>query len=647
MCGICGVYNARSGQPVATRLIECMMDVLAHRGPDDQGLYLEQALGLGFRRLSIVDLASGQQPVTNETGTIQLVFNGEIWNYRELRRELQARGHRMRAQSDAEVIVHAYEEDGPACLARLHGMFALALWDASRQRLLLARDRVGKKPLYYTRVGGDLLFASEIKALFCNPRVPRQLDLQALSDFLSIRYVPGPATIFKDIYKLQPGHWLLCERGTWREECYWDFAFEPLKQDQSLPLATRLQEIRQHVQRAVAERLIGDAWPGAFLSGGVDSSIIVGLMSQLSAHPIQTFAVGFDTPGYSELPYARLVAERFHTEHHELVLSSAELPAYWPLLTWHRDEPVSEPSDLGVYLISRLARRHVKTVLSGEGGDELFAGYPKYAMDGLAGIYQFLPAMLRQGMITPLAERLPYRMRKLRLAARTLSEPAPQRWVNWFGIFPEPLKEQLLTPQLKAQVDLNASRLFQRWLDQHPQRDDLSRMLYLDTKIWLPDNLLMKADKMGMAASLEARLPLLDEHLVAYAASIPSHLKVHNWQTKWILKQAFADLLPRPILTRRKMGFNVPTGTWFREGQRAFLSNLLLSEQARSRDLFNASFVEHLLRAHLDGRSNYQAQLFTLASLEIWLRVFIDPPSLVSPYRAAEGLEQEYAINPN
>lgn len=631
MCGICGIYNRQSEKPVERELLGRMIHWLEHRGPDAQGVYLEQTLGLGFRRLSIVDIVGGQQPISNETGTIHLICNGEIWNYRALQQELQARGHHFRTQSDVEVIVHAYEEYGTACFEHLQGMFALAIWDSPRQRLLLARDRVGKKPLYYTNIGGDILFASEIKALFCDARVPRQVDLQSLSDFLSVRYVPGPATMFKDIYKVQPGYWQSYERGTWRSECYWDFSFEPLAQHQILSLDTYLHGIRQHVWRAVEERLMGDVPLGAFLSGGVDSSIIVGIMSQFSAHPVKTFAVGFDTPGYSELSYARAVAEHFGTEHHALMISSAELPLYWPLLTWHRDEPVSEPSDLGVYLIAQIARQHVKVVLSGEGGDELFAGYPKYAADALAQYYERLPAVLRYQLIAPLVEHLPYQMRRFTHAARVLAAPAPQRWLDWFGIFPSVLKEQLLTSQYQSQVDLNAGRLFQRWLDLHPQRDDLSRMLYLDTKIWLPDNLLMKNDKMTMAASLEARMPLLDEDLIAYAASIPSQFKVRGWQTKWVLKQAFADFLPRPILTRKKMGFNVPTGTWFRTGQRDYLCGLLLSERMRSRDLFNSAYVEHLLRAHLDGRHNYQAQLFTLASLELWFRVFIDPPSLAAP----------------
>ncbi len=603
-----------------------MAHTLEHRGPDEQGMYLKEEIGLGFRRLSMLDLATGQQPVSNEAGDIWLVFNGEIWNYRTLRAELMARGHVFRSQGDSEVIVHTYEEYGEAGLTRLHGMFALAIWDGRDRRLLLARDRVGKKPLYYTRVGGDLLFASEIKALFCDPRVVRRVDLQALADFLSVRYVPGPATLFADIYKVQPGHWLLYEEGRVREGCYWDFTFSPLEMRQPCSTSTYLAGIREHIHRSVEERMLSDVPVGALLSGGVDSSIVVGLMSQVKTQPVRTFAVGFDVPGFSELPYARLVAGHFGTVHHELMLTGDELTRVWPLLTWHRDEPVSEPSDLGVYLISRLARQYVKAVLSGEGGDELFAGYPKYLVDGLARYYHLLPSALRHQLITPLLERLPYSARKLKTAARALAEQPARRWMNWFGVFHAPLKERLLTSSIQAQVDMNAARIFQCWLDQHPQRDNLSRMLYLDTKIWLPDNLLMKSDKMTMAASLEARLPLLDEHLIAYAANIPSHLKIRGWQTKYILKRAYADFLPAEILRRKKMGFNVPTGAWFRESQSGFMTDLLLSEQLLSRGLFDRACIEYLLRAHLAGRGNYQAQLFTLASLELWFRVFIDPP---------------------
>jgi asparagine synthase (glutamine-hydrolysing) len=380
---------------------------------------------------------------------------------------------------------------------------------------------------------------------------------------------------------------------------------------------------------------------GALLSGGVDSSIISGIMSQLMSEPVKTFAVGFDVPGFSELPYARIVAEHFGTEHHELVVKYPDLTAYWPLLTWHRDEPVSEPSDLGVYLISKLARQHVKVVLSGEGGDELFAGYPKYVVDWLARYYHLLPAPVRNQVITPLIGHLPYSMRKIKLASRSLSQPAPERWMNWFGVFNGPLKNNLLAESTKASIDNDASRTFKRWLAKNPQRDDLSSMLYLDTKIWLPDNLLMKGDKMTMAASLEARIPLLDYQLIEYAASIPSNVKVKAFTAKYLLKRAYADFLPESILTRKKMGFNVPTGIWFREGQRSLMIRLLLSERARSRGLLNNDCVAQVLRDHLDGRTQYGNQLFLLASLELWFRVFIDTPALQYPQGSVEELLEE------
>jgi asparagine synthase (glutamine-hydrolysing) len=635
MCGICGIYNAGSGEPASQVVLERMTHSIAHRGPDDSGFYCDGALGLGFARLSIIDLSGGHQPMSNETGDVWLVFNGEIWNYRTLRSELQAKGHLFRTQSDSETIIHAYEEYGVNCVARLHGMFGFAIWDSTRKRLLLARDRAGKKPLYYTRVDGDLIFASEIKALLHHPRVKREADTQAIADFLSVRYVPGPATLFADIYKVQPGHWLLYENGNLRSERYWDFTFGETEQR---PINEYIEGIQTHIRRAVAERMMADVPVGAMLSGGVDSSIVTGIMSELTDHKVKTFAVGFDHPDYNELPYARLVADHFGTDHYELVVKSSDLTAYWPLLTWHRDEPVSEPSDLGVYLVSRLARQHVKVVLSGEGGDELFAGYPKYVVDWLAKYYHILPAAVRDGMITPLLDHLPYSMRKLKTAARNISQPAPQRWMAWFGIFNGQLKEQLLAEGVKGSIDLDASRAFRRWLEQNPQRDDLSAMLYLDTKIWLPDNLLMKGDKMTMAASLEGRIPLLDHQLIEYAASIPSDIKIRPFRAKYLLKRAFADFLPAPILTRKKMGFNVPTGIWFREEQRGFITSLLLSERMRSRGYFNADFVARMLREHLEGRTNYQAQLFTLASLELWFRVFIDSPSLEIPQTPAEKL---------
>ena len=643
MCGICGVYNAESGEPVSQPLIEHMTHLIAHRGPDDSGAYFDGPVGLGFARLSIIDLSGGHQPMSNETGDIWIVFNGEIWNYKTLRKELIEKGHQFSTNSDTETIIHAYEEYGVDCVALLNGMFSFAIWDGPRRRLLLARDRAGKKPLFYTRVDGDLIFASEIKSLLCHPRVKRQIDLQAMADFLSVRYVPGPATLFANIYKVQPGHWLLYTNDTMREECYWDFTFGKTERR---PLQEYIHGIRQHINRAVEERLMADVPLGAMLSGGVDSSIITGTMSQMMNQPVKTFAVGFDVPGYSELPYAKLVSDHFGTEHHELVVKCSDLTQYWPLLTWHRDEPVSEPSDLGVYLISKLARQHVKVVLSGEGGDELFAGYPKYVVDWLARYYHLLPTPIRDQVINPLLDHLPYSMRKLKMAARVLTQPAPQRWMSWFGVFNGHLKNNLLSDSTKANIDNDGSRAFRHWLEQNPQRDNLSSMLYLDTKIWLPDNLLMKGDKMTMAASLEARVPLLDYKLIEYAASIPSNIKVKPFQAKYLLKRAYRDFLPEVILTRKKMGFNVPVDTWFREGQRNLISMLLLSERARSRGFLNNEYVAYLLRDHMEGRTNYAGQLFILASLELWFRVFIDSPRIESPQLSVEELlkSEEKAI---
>ena len=638
MCGICGVYNARREELVPRSLIERMTSIISHRGPDERGVYLDGAVGLGIVRLSIIDLSGGHQPISNETGDVWVVFNGEIWNYKELRKELTEKGHHFCTNSDTETIVHAYEEYGLECVKHLHGMFVFAIWDSSRKRLMLARDRVGKKPLYYTRVDGNLIFASEIKSLLCHPNVKREADVQALADYLSVRYVPAPATLFANIYKVQPGHWLLCENDTIRQECYWDFTFG---KTEHRSIEEYLQGIRQHIYRAVEERMMADVPVGAMLSGGVDSSIVTGVMSKLTGQPIKTFSIGFDYPEYSELPYAKLVADHFATDHYELVAKSSDLMKYWPLLTWHCDEPVSEASDLGVYLISKLARQHVKVVLSGEGGDELFAGYPKYVVDWLAGYYHLLPAPVRNRLITPALDCLPYSMRKLKAAARNLSQPAPERWMNWFGVFNGSLRDNLLSASTRARIDLDASRVFRHWLALNPQRDNLSSMLYLDTKIWLPDNLLMKSDKMTMAASLEARIPLLDYKLIEYAAGIPSSIKIKSLKAKYLLKRAFADFLPEPTLTRKKMGFNVPVGVWFREGQRDLIARLLLSERAHSRGFLNIACVAHLLDEHLRGRTNYERQLFILASLELWFRVFIDSTSLECPQVSVEDLLED------
>jgi asparagine synthase (glutamine-hydrolysing) len=635
VCGICGVFNAWNGEPASPLLLERMIGLISHRGPDENGLHIDGAVGLGATRLSIIDLGGGHQPMANEMGDIWVAFNGEIWNYQALRKDLTERGHKFRTHSDTETIVHAYEEYGIDCLVRLHGMFAIALWDAPRKRLLLARDRVGKKPLYYTHTGGSLVFASEIKSILCHPQVNREASAQAIADFLAVRYVPGPGTLFANVLKVLPGHWLLCEDGHIRHGQYWDFTFHPT---QRCSREEYMKGIREHVHRAVQERMMADVPVGALLSGGVDSSIVTGVMSGMSEHAVQTFAVGFDDPSANELPYADLVSRHFGTEHHPILVRSSDLARYWPLLTWHRDDPVSEPSDLGVYLVSRLAREHVKVVLTGEGADELFAGYPKYAVDWLARYYRVLPAALRDEVILKLLGHMPFGMRKLKMAARVLSRPAPERWMDWFGVFNGQMKRELLAPAIQSSIDLDSTRFFRRWLEVNPQPDDLSSMLYLDTKVWLPDNLLMKSDKMTMAASVEARVPLLDSHLVEYAASIPSGDKVKLFQPKYLFKQAYADFLPPTILQRKKMGFNVPISAWFRGNQSRLLIQLLLSERSLSRGFLNPTYVRKLVHDHIEGKTHYGNQLFVLASLELWFRVFIDNTLLEPPDFSVDDL---------
>jgi asparagine synthase (glutamine-hydrolysing) len=485
MCGICGVYDAWSGELASRNLVERMTRAISHGGPDDSGRYTDGPVGLGFVRLSIIDLDGGHQPMCNETGDIWIVFNGEIRSLKPLRQPVFDKWHRFATDGDTETIIRACEEFGIACPKQLHGMFGFPVWDAPCRRLSLARARAGKKPLYCARTQGRLVFASAIEALLYRPQLRREADSQALADFLSMRPVPGPVTLFAGIFKVLPGHWLLCEDG-----CIRDFTFGPTEERSEDEYITG---IRQQVWRAVEERMMADVAIGALLSGWVDSSVVTGTMSQLVPHRIKPFAVGVDVPGYSELPYARLVAEHFGTERHELVVNASDLPRSSPLLTWYRDEPVSEPSHLGAYLIPQLARQQVKVVLTGEGGDELFSRYPKYAVDWMARYLQVIPAHVRQETVARLLDRLPYSMRKLNFAARSLGQPTPRRWMAWFGGFNGQMKGQLPAPALRGQIDGDASRAFRCWLDGNPQRNDRSSMVYLDTTTWLPDNLHMKA----------------------------------------------------------------------------------------------------------------------------------------------------------
>ncbi len=615
MCGISGIFNFGTRSPADAAALKRSTDAMAHRGPDDEGFYFDGDLALGNRRLSIIDLPGGHQPLSNEEGRLWITFNGEIYNYREERRELLARGHRFRTASDTEAIVHLYEEHGIRCLDRLRGMFAFALWDAGERRLLLARDRLGVKPLFYRLEPGRLVFASELRSLRELSQQPFEIDPQAVYDFFGFRYVPAPSTLYRGVYKLLPGHYLVADASGTRTHCYWDIPGDEETQGDAPEWAARVLE---HLRESVRLRLISDVPLGVFLSGGTDSSALVALMSQLGAHPLRTFAVGFDEPGFSELPYARQVAETFRTEHQELVVTANDVAEDLPRLISLRDEPLAEPTDVALYRVARLAAQSVKVVLAGEGGDELFAGYAKYAADRLARWARVVPrALVRTGL-----RALPYGQHRLHTAFEMLSlSDEAERFAAWFGSFSRDERTALFSADFLAQVDVtHPARVIRHYLEKARERSPLKRMLYTDLKVWLPDNLLLRGDQMTMAASIEERVPFLDHPLVELAARIPSRLLIRGFHTKALLKRALRSLLSAGILDRRKVGFTVPIGPWFRNPLKTMVGDLLLCPNASTRDYFDGANMERFVREHFEGVRNRQKQLWALVNFELWHR---------------------------
>jgi asparagine synthase (glutamine-hydrolysing) len=613
MCGICGVYNFGTQAPVDRQALKRATDAMAHRGPDDEGFYVDRDLGLGNRRLSIIDLPGGHQPLSNEDQSLWITFNGAIYNYRELRPGLEARGHQLRTSSDTETILHLYEERGLACVDDLRGMFAFALWDGRARRLLLARDRLGVKPLFYRLEPGRIVFASELRALRQLADQPLEIEPQAVYDFFSFRYVPAPHTFYRGVEKLLPGHLLVVDRQGVRHQSYWDV---PPEEESAKSEDEWAQEVLAQLRESVRLRLIADVPLGVFLSGGVDSTAVVALMAELGARPLRTFSVGFEERGYNELPFARRVAERYATEHHELVIRPADLSEDLPRLVAFRDEPIAEPTDVALYRIARLAAQSVKVVLAGEGGDELFAGYPKYAVDRLAGLVSAFPTEVTQALV----RWLPYRQRRLKVALEALSVPdEAHRAATWFASFSSEEREALFAPDFLAQVDsAHPARVFEEYLAKVRDRSPLKRMLYADLKIWLPDNLLLRGDQMTMAASIEERMPFLDHKLVELAGRIPGRILMRGFRTKVLLKRALAPYLPAETLRRRKVGFTVPVGLWFRKSLQPLVADLLLSPGARSRGYFNTANVERFVREHFDGVRDRQKQLWALINFELW-----------------------------
>ena len=615
MCGICGIYNFGTQAPADRGALKRATDVMIHRGPDDEGFFVDGVVGLGNRRLSIIDLPGGHQPISNEDESVWITFNGEIYNYGELRPDLEKRGHRFRTSSDTETIVHLYEEYGPACLEYLRGMFAFALWDGRVQRLLVARDRLGVKPLFYRREQGRLVFASELRALRELAGQPLEIEPQSIYDFFGFRYIPAPRTFYRGVEKLLPGHYLVADVRGVRVESYWDV---PPEEDTSRSEEDFAEDVVERLRESIRLRLIADVPLGIFLSGGTDSSAVVAFMADLGARPLRTFSVGFEEPGYSELPFARRVAKRFSTEHHELLVGPQDLAEELGRLVTFRDEPVAEPTDVALYRMSRLASESVKVVLAGEGGDELFAGYPKYAADRLAGLVSAFP----QEVTRAIARWLPYRQRRARLALETLSiRDEAERSVTWFASFSREEREALFAPEFLEQVDVaHPAHVFEQYLEKVRDRSPLKRMLYADLKIWLPDNLLLRGDQMTMAASIEERVPFLDHKLVELAARIPSRMLTRGFKTKILLRRALKPYLPPETLRRRKVGFAVPIGRWFRKTLKSMVADLVLSPEAQARGYFDRQAMERFVREHFDGVRDRQKQLWALVNFELWCR---------------------------
>jgi asparagine synthase (glutamine-hydrolysing) len=637
MCGIAGFVGNEIGReaPERAAILDSMCRVIAHRGPDDQGTWLDGEAALGMRRLAIIDLAGGRQPIANEDGQIRVVFNGEIYNYPDLRADLEAKGHRFQTRSDTEVIVHAYEELGPEAIQKFRGMFALAVWDAPRRTLLLARDRVGKKPLYYTTTShGTLVFGSELKALLEHPEVRREISPEALDAYLALGYVPDPLCIFRDIHKLPPGCLLIRKGEHLSVGSYWDFEYAPVE-----PRSEReyREELLAELEDAVRARLVADVPLGAFLSGGIDSSTVVGLMARQGTAPVKTFSIGFHEDSYNELEYARRIARHYGTEHHELIVTP-RICQEVDRLVWHFDEPFADQSALPTFAVASLAREHVTVVLSGDGGDELFAGYTRYARDRRRERCARLPRALRYGVMRPLARRLPHGAWG-RNSLHCLAADFPDRYIESISLFTSLTKRPLYTHDFHQSIrDTEPVSARMRRLAGHVRTGArLDSLLYLDSKTYLPGDILTKVDRMTMAVSLEARAPLLDHKLIEAVTRIPAASKLRGGTTKHILRETVRGLVPDEILDRPKMGFGVPIEQWITAELRGRIHETLTEARTRQRGYFDPAYVRLLLEEHERGRRDHSAPLWALWMLELWHRTFMDSPVERAPLKAARS----------
>jgi len=626
MCGITGIVR-RDGAQIDRELLARMNDAIRHRGPDDDGFYFSDGVGLAMRRLAIIDLKSGRQPIHNADRSAWIVFNGEIYNYRELRKQLEALGHTFYTDSDTEAIVHAYDEYGTDCPKHLRGMFALAIWNERDKSLFLARDRVGKKPLLYAQTTDQLIFGSEFTALLAHPAVSREVNYEAIHHYLSFISVPAPLTAYQQIKKLEPGHWLLWRDGEIKSERYWQLDFSRKINISEQEAGERVSEL---LRDAVRVRLMSEVPLGAFLSGGIDSSAVVALMAQESSEPVKTFSIGFEEQDFSELHHARRVAEHVGAEHHEFIVRPNAMEIL-PTLVEHYGEPFADSSAIPSYYVSRETRRFVTVALNGDGGDECFAGYERYAAMSLAQRYtKLLPAAVRNGVVANLANALPdFKTRgalgkgKRFLKAASLSPI--QRYLRWISAFDENAKHDLYSDGFRERTkDFSTVGIIQPWFAKANGAGIVDASLLTDTMTYLPNDLLVKMDIASMTVSLEARSPFLDHHLMEFAASLPEKLKLRRMTTKYLLKRILKDLVPAENLSRGKMGFGVPIGHWFRGTMQPFLRETLLSDKALGRNLFQSEKVRQLVDQHVAGRIDHSHRLWSLLMLELWFQRFID-----------------------
>jgi asparagine synthase (glutamine-hydrolysing) len=632
MCGVSGIaLSSRRACHVSEAILLRMRDVLRHRGPDDAGIFIEGPVGLAHRRLSIIDLASGHQPMSNEDGSLQIVFNGEIYNHADHRRDLEARGHVYASNSDTETIVHLYEEYGGRCVDYLRGMFAFAIWNRCTKELFIARDRLGVKPLYYVHTeDGSLFFASEIKALLAANAIRPELNIAALPDYLANRGTCDDTTLFAGVQRLPAGHTLRWKDGKVEIKCYWDVSPGDADESNSRPVADYVDKWRELFRESVRLRLMSDVPLGMFLSGGIDSSAIAAVMSQMVAEPIKTFSVAFNAPEANELDYARVVARAFRTDHHEILVEPSDFAAALPHLIWHEDEPIAHPSSVALYFVSQLAQRHVKVVLTGEGSDELLAGYPRYrttllnlsagrlyhrfSTDGIRRLVRGVAAGLAPDS---LARKLP----------RTFLWRSPDidaLYFDNFAVFTRQMQRDLFSKDLWDQLErVDPYAGMRHYFDAHPSASLLQRLLYADLKTYLHE-LLMKQDQMSMAASIESRVPFLDHKLVEFSTALPDRLKLRGWTTKYVLREAMKGLLPDSILRRGKMGFPTPLGRWFRGAFRPLLDEFVVGERTVARGFFQTDFLQRLVQEHVAGTADHTERLWTLVNFEMWQRHFLD-----------------------